>query len=143
MGDGSYIDLDRTLALYGYEAVKKGEIARLQAALTEIRNQPTMAAWSANWMREIAAAALAGHEAGNDAANQWIPIGERLPEPGQIVIGWHAYAKKAIQYTFTVDAEYTAPGHFVDGDCCFCEDITHWMRLPEPPTHNAKKDGAK
>jgi hypothetical protein len=69
-------------------------------------------------------------------AQHWIPVSERLPEPGALVVGWHAHAKEPVVYRFVVDKEYPAPGHFVEGDCCFCEDVTHWMRI-EPPEDNA------
>jgi Lar family restriction alleviation protein len=90
-----------------------------------------------SWNNRPTETALRARIAELETDTRWIPVEERLPEPGKIVIGWHAYAKKAIQYTFTVDTEYPVPGHFVDGDCCFCEDITHWMELHEPPL----KDG--
>lgn len=54
---------------------------------------------------------------------------ERLPQPGEYVLGYHAYAKFWQIYRFVIDETYPAPGHFVSGNCCFCEDIEYWLPL--------------
>ena len=60
----------------------------------------------------------------------WIPVGDRLPEEGDRVIGYDRL------YGRIGEAERGySPGQlvFIDSDDC---DITHWMAFPEPPVQN-------
>ena len=64
----------------------------------------------------------------------WIPVTERLPEPGSVVIAWNG--TRAGEVTFKAkrtgrtkrerEPHWQWCGYTVD-------KITHWMPLPEPP----------
>ena len=59
---------------------------------------------------------------------RWIPVEERLPEPGETVLVWHHG-----------EAQMAWLNHFTNGVAYFVRDThynfepTHWMPLPEPP----------
>ena len=60
---------------------------------------------------------------------QWIPVSERLPEDGKIVLVWHySEVKTAWLNHFTNGVAY-----FVQKDTGYTCEPTHWMPLPEPP----------
>ena len=60
---------------------------------------------------------------------QWIPVGKRLPESGEIVLVWHhVEVKTAWLNHFTNGVAY-----FVQKDTGYNFEPTHWMPLPEPP----------
>jgi hypothetical protein len=86
-----------------------------------------MVGWSANAIEASAAVRRR-----NDAANGWISVEERLPEPSPHPWLCRAWSGRA--------------GHVIDGHCIadftfgkwhgpFGEDVTvtHWRPLPEPP----------
>ena len=58
----------------------------------------------------------------------WIPVEDRLPEPGETVLVWH---HGEVQMAWL--------NHFTNGVAYFVRDThynfepTHWMPLPEPP----------
>lgn len=62
------------------------------------------------------------------SGRQWIPVEERLPEPGETVLVWHHG-----------EAQMAWLNHFTNGVAYFVRDThynfepTHWMPLPEPP----------
>lgn len=59
---------------------------------------------------------------------RWIPVEERLPEPGETVLVWHHG-----------EAQMAWLNHFTNGVAYFVRDThynfepTHWMPLPESP----------
>ena len=59
---------------------------------------------------------------------EWIPVGERLPERGQQVIAYSGYAWKPKVFSTT----------FYDKDDYGWLAVSHWMPMPDPPG----KDGA-
>lgn len=70
------------------------------------------------------AAALVTKLAGDAAVErEWIPVTERLPEPGVDVLA--AYRDRHINMG-------TAGDDWLEEDIEYCY-ITHWMPLPEPP----------
>lgn len=62
------------------------------------------------------------------AANQWIPVTERLPERGQEVI----------VYTGGIPFSVVMAYHFWSKDYDTWAHITHWMPLPEAPVEEPK-----
>ena len=65
-----------------------------------------------------------GYEKGYKAGKpKWIPVSERLPEPGQEVIVYAGGVLDPVVYAY----------HFWNKDYCSFQHITHWMPLPEPP----------
>lgn len=60
----------------------------------------------------------------------WVPVGESLPVAGEIVLvnGGIAYiSAEGVWYTLTAMGY---PGRPIQWP------VTHWMQLPEPPTHD-------
>ena len=59
---------------------------------------------------------------------RWIPVSERLPEPGETVLVW-----------FHGEVQTAWLNHFTNGVAYFVRDThynfepTHWMNLPSPP----------
>lgn len=54
-------------------------------------------------------------------AQQWVPVTERLPRPGEDVLVWSKEFDVCV-------------AHIPDGCTWFTDgDITHWMELPRPP----------
>lgn len=66
-----------------------------------------------------------------DQSDQFEPISvkDHLPSPGEVVFAIDMDNQVGFFTTFTTDPPYGDPGHFVDGDSCYCEDITHWIPL--------------
>ena len=65
-----------------------------------------------------------------DQFNKWIPVTERLPEHGKVVL---VYGKRGAIYTAWCNSLYKNPGwHKLNSKNHYC-DPTHWMPLPEPP----------
>ena len=63
-----------------------------------------------------------------DMSGAWIPVSERLPEPGETVLVWH---HGEVQMAWL--------NHLANGVAYFVRDThynfepTHWMPMPEPP----------
>jgi hypothetical protein len=55
---------------------------------------------------------------------RWIPVSERLPEPGVRVLVFRAMSEP-----YSVTAAILRH----EGDVASDRDTTHWMPLPEPP----------
>ena len=53
---------------------------------------------------------------------RWIPVTERLPEPGSVVLAYSSELFTVIAY-YNDDEEWDIPD----------PEITHWMPLPAPP----------
>lgn len=65
---------------------------------------------------------------------RWIPVTERLPENGQVVIVCD------IRENWTGCWEYRYGGEWADNYLTFStSDITHWMPIPEPPRENVDR----
>ena len=77
---------------------------------------------------------LTGWMTEEHAKNLWIPVSERLPGPGEVVL---VYGKRGGIYTAEHNRNGCWPGSFwkLNSKSHHCEP-THWMPLPEPP-----KDG--
>jgi hypothetical protein len=58
-----------------------------------------------------------------DEKQRWIPVTERLPEPGQEVIVFSGGVVEGTVFAY----------HFWNKDFQSWQHITHWMPLPEPP----------
>ena len=64
---------------------------------------------------------------------KWIPVTERLPEKGQVVLVWGG----ASIYTAKRHNKYGAPMWWkLNSKTHYCNP-THWMPLPEPPKEEA------
>jgi hypothetical protein len=58
--------------------------------------------------------------------NQWIPVGERLPEDDDpVLVSWRGYMVGI--------AWFTKKGKWRDIEGKFPETVTHWMPMPLPP----------
>jgi len=76
--------------------------------------------------------ALNAENAALKEAARWIDIEDTLPELGQEVLAYGEYGIDI--YLFDVEhGIYGLPGHFIKGDCCYCDDLAYWMPLPQPP----------
>ena len=66
-----------------------------------------------------------------DKFPRWIPVEERLPGTGEIVL---VYGKRGGIYTAEHNRSARWPGSFwkLNSKSHYCEP-THWMPLPEPP----------
>ena len=65
----------------------------------------------------------------------WIDVKDRLPEEGQEVIYYFEYTGISIgifkrQYIREFDHTFNC---FSGSRGFLCDDVTHWMPLPEPP----------
>ena len=61
---------------------------------------------------------------------RWIPVTERLPENGEIVL---VCGERGGIYTAYCNSAYKNPGwHKMNSKNHYCNP-THWMPLPEPP----------
>lgn len=61
---------------------------------------------------------------------RWIPVDERLPDHLQPVIGWHPGSYRA----FGEVCWNATEKQWQDVDTGLaCGDVTHWMKMPEPP----------
>ena len=68
---------------------------------------------------------------------RWISVKERFPEQGQSVIYYFdkcgVYAGKYEKYKWPEEAGGHESDCFYSDDGYLCDDVTHWMPLPEPP----------
>ena len=60
-------------------------------------------------------------------AARWIPVSEKLPNHGKLVLTYGEWGGQLIDYCTTA-SKFTSEGP-EEG----CEPVTHWMSLPEPP----------
>ena len=61
-----------------------------------------------------------------EAAQRWIPVGERLPEKAKFVLVVDDRGFLDVDYLWNVEIGG-------DGFMCSAATVTHWMPLPEPP----------
>lgn len=75
-------------------------------------------------------------------ANEWIPVGERLPPLMTEVLGWHQddRVRAWFRHSGTItggprEGVYWESWSPQDRECddCDVDEPTHWMPLPEPP----------
>ena len=60
---------------------------------------------------------------------KWIPVNERLPEHGDVVMVWHTY----MEHPFVCQWDERSDC-WIDNKWAFGRNtITHWCRLPHPP----------
>ena len=61
-----------------------------------------------------------------DMESKWIPVSERMPEDGVVVLAWNG---KRVVFGYARDGEWidTLYGWVIPNG------PTHWMPLPEPP----------
>ena len=64
------------------------------------------------------------------ATSKWIPVTERLPKHGEIVLCYLKFEEARILQWDNVAAWWLGYG---SGDDWRKMDVTHWMPLPEPP----------
>lgn len=70
-----------------------------------------------------------------DEKQRWIPVEERLPDPGQTVTVCDVREEWVGCFT------YVGGGEWTDNYICFStSDVTHWMPLPEPPKQTIIKE---
>lgn len=73
--------------------------------------------------------------------NEWVIVGERLPEKKQDVLMLFGAGNMAVGWLYDIDEHttswcaYTDDGFYTDCDCA----PTHWMPLPKPPKGELKK----
>ena len=78
---------------------------------------------------KIKAAFLAGYT----AANQWVPVGKRLPEEGGSYL---VYGRMTGDCPMNVmEAVYDRKRRLFSINWTKTKGVTHWMKLPEPPTN--------
>lgn len=65
--------------------------------------------------------------ANNVTVQEWIPVSERLPEDGDVVIIWVTSYMELGWYDADVAAWKSEYVNDYEGD------VTHWMPLPQPP----------
>lgn len=93
----------------------------------------------AEWLAEY----LAEHLPTLTPPNEWVSVGEKLPEKkqdvlmlfksGNMAVGWWHDADEHITFW----CAYTDDGFYTD-----CDDMpTHWMPLPEPPNRRPPEGG--
>ena len=74
--------------------------------------------------------------------NEWVIVGERLPEKKQDVLMLFGAGNMAVGWLYDIDEHttswcaYTDDGFYTDCDCA----PTHWMPLPKPPKEELKDD---
>ena len=61
---------------------------------------------------------------------EWIPVTERLPEHGDVVLCFMKFGEHRILQWDNVSSLWLGYGH---GDDWQKADVTHWMPLPQPP----------
>ena len=61
-----------------------------------------------------------------EAAQRWIPVGERLPEKAKFVLVVDDRGFMDVDYLWNVEIGG-------DGFMCSAATVTHWMPLPESP----------
>ena len=61
---------------------------------------------------------------------KWIPVKERLPEHGDVVLCFMKFGEHRILQWDNVSSLWLGYGH---GDDWQKADVTNWMPLPEPP----------
>ena len=65
---------------------------------------------------------------------RWIPVTERLPEHGDVVICFMKFGEHRILQWDNVSSLWLGYGH---GDDWQKADVTHWMPLHQPPKEGA------
>lgn len=82
-------------------------------------------------------------------AEQWIPVGERLPDPSLVVLVWVEFLlfendseEPGMRNVTVIDFGQYIPGEGGGRMEAFSgphgetpDNITHWKPLPQPPTH--------
>lgn len=68
---------------------------------------------------------------------QWIPVGERLPEPGKEVLAhWRVLSgENVIDFAYQMDGSMGEDWRFKNW-VAPPDVVTHWMPMPEPPEEN-------
>ena len=61
---------------------------------------------------------------------RWIPVEERLPEHGDVVLCFMKFGEQRILQWDNVSSLWLGYGH---GDDWQKADVTNWMPLPQPP----------
>ena len=82
------------------------------------------------WWWEEKIKRIADHLIANGVTVQeWIPVNERLPEHGDVVMVWHTY----MEHPFVCQWDERSDC-WIDNKWAFGRNtITHWCRLPQPP----------
>lgn len=70
-----------------------------------------------------------GYEKGYEGGKaKWIPVSERLPKPGDVVLAHSKYKEiLVVQWDCASERWLTDTWDYMK------DSITHWMPLPEPP----------
>ena len=74
--------------------------------------------------------------------NEWVIVGERLPEKKQDVLMLFGSGNMAVGWLYDIDEHttfwcaYTDDGFYTGCDCA----PTHWMLLPKPPKEGIKNE---
>ena len=63
-----------------------------------------------------------------EAAQRWIPVGERLPKPYTRVLACIKSGYMEVDYTYSEPIVHVGLADFYSLD-----NVTHWMPLPQPP----------
>lgn len=69
----------------------------------------------------------------------WISVDEQLPEPGQVILAWHAGEREVLKGSVEWDHDRkriwfdTAQFEEIPDVFAFTDKITHWQPLPAPP----------
>lgn len=112
--------------------VKWDEIQPLEVSQEAIE-QCILLLQKAGWMQEHDRILTA------EKTGKWIPVSERLPEIGEIVLAYIDELGLIIRAKIVDTKDYRGERRIdwarVDKDPFFlsCYTITHWMPLPEPP----------
>ena len=61
--------------------------------------------------------------------DDWVSVGERLPEINQFVLGCYPFGRIPIIFCYKGDNNWLA----VDGELWLTEEVTFWRNLPTPP----------
>lgn len=68
--------------------------------------------------------------------SQWVKCSERMPEIGQIVLGWNGYTVRRCVYTrnkYAKTQKRREPRFEISTGASEWYGVTHWMPLPDPP----------
>ena len=60
----------------------------------------------------------------------WIPVKEALPIPGERVLAYDSFLKQVMSLYYMRNGNFE---QWLYGHCYVMENVTHWMRLPQPP----------
>ena len=66
---------------------------------------------------------------------RWIPVTERFPEHGDVVLCFMKFGEQRMLQWDNVASWWLGYGHCDDWQKA---DVTHWMPLPEPPVEDEK-----